>query len=32
MGGVNSRLEEELLDDFPPTERITGLKNVNFNK
>lgn len=28
MGTSNSKLEEELLNDFPPSEKLTGLRNV----
>ena len=28
MGGTNSKLEEALIKDFPPTEKLTGFVNV----
>ena len=31
MGGTNSKLEEALIKDFPPTEKLTGFVNVKKN-
>ena len=28
MGGSSSKLEDALSHDFPPTEKVTGLRNV----